>query len=169
MSEPETSDAKVQDTGWLSVAAIVLFVMLLLATLADVGGRVSQTPVTSSNWRDILHSFGKALLVNLPNFIFLGVLADFSDLFRRTGEGEVFTARNLRTLRNAGQGLIYAAVASALVVPSALMWIDGEHGGFIWHVNDLAFGTFAMGFALLGFCRIFAEGIRIKTDSDQII
>jgi hypothetical protein len=49
-----------------------------------------------------LHAFLLALLVNTPTLIIVGVLGDFAGLFSRTGEGEVFTARNLKTLRSAG-------------------------------------------------------------------
>ncbi len=173
MSEPELRETRAEnlrETAWLSVAALVVFIVLLLSVLADVGGRVGHMVVTRENWVDVLNAFLLALLVNLPTLILLGVLTDFSDLFKRTGEGEVFTQRNLRTLRNAGSGLIWAAAASALIVPNVLRWIELKGGGgFLWQANDLALGVAAMGIAILGLSHVFAEGIRIKTDSDQIV
>lgn len=88
---------------------------------------------------------------------------------RRQSGGEVFSVCNLKALRNAGSGLIWAAAASAIIVPSVLSWTTGDGRGFIWHFNDLALGTGAMGLAILGLGHVFAEGICLKTDSDQII
>ncbi|MBU3920207.1 MAG: DUF2975 domain-containing protein [Alphaproteobacteria bacterium] len=166
---PDTPAPPLRETSWLSVAAIVLIVVLLLSVLADIGARVSGSVVTGQNWTGVLNAFLLAQLVNLPTFIFIGVLGDFASLFGRTGEGEVFTARNLKTLRSAGHGLIWAAAASSLIVPTVLSWTTGDGRGFIWDVNDLALGTGAMGCALLGLVHVFAEGIRLKADSDQII
>lgn len=167
MSEPAATPLR--DTSWLSVAAVVLVVMLLLSVLADIGGRVSGAHVTDQNWREVLNSFLLALLVNLPTFIVIGVIGDFASLFSRTGEGEVFSQRNFKSLRSAGSGLIWAAAASAVIVPTVLSWTTGDGRGFIWHVNDLALGTAAMGAAILGLSHVFAEGLRLKADSDQII
>ncbi|MEQ9506164.1 MAG: DUF2975 domain-containing protein [Hyphomonas sp.] len=172
MTRSDTNPAPasaLRDTSWLSVAAIVLIVMMLGAVGADIAGKVGAMVVTRENWHEILNAFLLALLVNLPTFIIIGVLGDFAGLFGRTGEGEVFTPRNLKTLRSAGGGLIWAAAASAIIVPTVLSWTTGDGRGFIWHINDLALGTAAMGAAILGLSHIFAEGIRLKTDSDQII
>jgi len=46
---------------------------------------------------------------------------------------------------------------------------DGNQRAFVWQINDLVLGTAAMGAAILGLSHVFAEGIRLKTDSDQII
>jgi hypothetical protein len=165
----ETPASALRDTSWLSVAAILLIVMILGSVAADMAGKVGSMVVTRANWTDVLNAFLLALLVNTPTLIIVGVLGDFAGLFSRTGEGEVFTARNLKTLRSAGSGLIWAAAASAIIVPTVLSWTDGDGRGFIWHVNDLALGTAAMGAAILGLSHVFAEGIRIKTDSDQIV
>jgi hypothetical protein len=166
---PETSAAALRDTSWLAVAAIIVLVMMLGSVAADIAGKVGATVVTQENWKEVLQAFLLALLVNTPALIFIGVLGDFAGLFSRTGEGEVFTARNLKTLRSAGGGLIWAAAASAIIVPTVLSWTTGDGRGFIWHVNDLALGTAAMGAAILGLSHVFAEGLRIKADSDQII
>ncbi len=166
---PETSAAALRDTSWLAVAAIVVLLMMLGSVLADIAGKVGATVVTQENWKEVLQAFLLALLVNTPTLIFIGVLGDFAGLFSRTGEGEVFTPRNLKSLRSAGSGLIWAAAASALIVPTVLSWTNGDGRGFIWDVNDLALGTAAMGAAILGLSHVFAEGLRIKTDSDQII
>jgi hypothetical protein len=165
----ETPASALRDTSWLSVAAIALIVMILGSVAADMAGKVGSMVVTRANWTDVLNAFLLALLVNTPTLIIVGVLGDFAGLFSRTGEGEVFTARNLKTLRSAGSGLIWAAAASSIIVPTVLSWTGGDGRGFIWHVNDLALGTAAMGAAILGLSHVFAEGIRIKTDSDQII
>ena len=165
----ETPASALRDTSWLSVAAIVLIVIILGSVAADMAGKVGSMVVTRANWTDVLNAFLLALLANTPTLIIVGVLGDFAGLFSRTGEGEVFTARNLKTLRSAGSGLIWAAAASAIIVPTVLSWTDGDGRGFIWHVNDLALGTAAMGAAIFGLSHVFAEGIRIKTDIDQIV
>lgn len=158
-----------QDTGWLSVAAIILVVIILGGAAADIAGKVGKMVVTRENWHDVLQVFLLALLANLPTFIIAGVLGDFAGLFSRTGEGEVFTPRNLKTLRSAGSGLIWAAAASSVIVPTVLSLTDGNQRAFVWQINDLVLGTAAMGAAILGLSHVFAEGIRLKTDSDQII
>ncbi len=165
----ETPVSALRDTSWLSLAAIVLIVLILGSVAADMAGKVGSSVVTRENWLDVLNAFLLALLVNSPTLIIIGVLSDFAGLFGRTGEGEVFTARNLKTLRSAGSGLIWAAAASSIIVPTVLSWTDGDGRGFIWHTNDLALGTAAMGAAILGLSHVFAEGIRLKADSDQII
>lgn len=165
----ETRRANLHETGWLAIAATVMTVLLLLSVLGDVAGRVGGLDWRGDGWKAILTGFSIALVLNLPKFILIGVLGDFASLFGRTSEGEVFSVRNLRTLRNAGTGLITAAIASAVIVPTLMMWIGRDGGGLRWHANDLALGVAAMGAALLGLSHVFAEGIRIKTDSDQII
>jgi len=165
----DTSATSLRDTSWLSIAAIVLIVMMLLSVTAEIAGRVGAMVVTRENWRDVLNAFLLALLVNTPTLIIIGVLGDFAGLFSRTGEGEVFTARNFKTLRSAGHGLIWAAAASAIIVPTILSWTGGDGRGILWNANDLALGVGAMGLAIRGLAHVLAEGIRIKTDSDQII
>lgn len=158
-----------RDTSWLSTGAIVLIVIMLGSVASDMTGKVGARIVTEENWKDVLQAFLLALLVNTPTLIIIGVLGDFAGLFSRTGEGEVFSTRNLKALRNAGSGLIWAAVASSVIVPTVLSWTTGDGRGFIFHVNDLALGTVAMGLAILGLGHVFAEGIRLKAESDQII
>jgi hypothetical protein len=165
----ETPASALRDTSWLSVAAIVVMVVLLGSVAADIAGKVGTKVVTRENWHEVLNAFLLALLVNTPTLIVTGVLGDFSGLFSRTGEGEVFSQRNLKSLRSAGSGLIWAAAASAIIVPTVLSWTTGDGRGFIWHVNDLALGTAAMGAAILGLSHVFAEGMRLKSDSEQII
>jgi len=175
MTSPDATDspnapaASLRDTSWLSIAAIVLIVMLLGSVAADIAGKAGAQVVTQENWSEVLNAFLLALLVNSPALIFIGVLGDFAGLFSRTGEGEVFTPRNLKTLRSAGSGLIWAAASSSLIVPTVLSWTTQDGRGVIWDVNDLALGTGAMGLAILGLAHVFAEGIRLKTDSEQII
>lgn len=172
MTQSETpggAEGKLTQTSGLAVAAIVLLVMLLGSVGADIAAKVGTRIVTQENLTDVLNAFLIALLVNSPALIFIGVLGDFAGLFSRTSEGEVFSSRNLKALRNAGGGLIWAAAASSLIVPTVLTWTTGDGRFFRWHVNDLALGTGAMGFVILGLTHVFAEGIRIKTDSDQII
>jgi hypothetical protein len=165
----ETPAAALRDTSWLSVAAIVFLVILLGCVAADITGKVGAILVTQESWRNLLQAFLLALLVNTPTLIIVGVLGDVAGLFSRTGEGEVFSPRNFKSLRSAGSGLIWAAAASAIIVPTVLSWATGDGRGFIWHVNDLALGTVAMGAVILGLSHVFAEGIRLKSDSDQII
>lgn len=165
----DSSAAALRDTSWLSLAAIVVIVLMLGSVGADLGSEVASSVVTQESWKQVLQAFLLALLANTPALIFIGVLGDFAGFFSRAGEGEVFTPRNLKTLRSAGSGLIWAAAASTLIVPTVLSWATGDGRGFIWDVNDLALGTGAMGLAILGLSHVFAEGLRIKTDSDQII
>lgn len=172
MTRSETAAAQssaLRDTSWLSVAAIVLIVMMLGPVAADITGKVGVMVVTQVDWKDVLQAFLLALLVNTPTLIIIGVLGDFAGLFSRTGEGEVFSSRNLKALRNAGGGLIWAAAASSLIVPTVLSWTTGDGRFFRWDVNDLALGTAAMGAAILGLSHVLAEGIRLKSESDQII
>lgn len=164
-----TPASGLRGTSWLSVGAIVLIVMLLGSVAADLTGKVGGLVVSENTWPEVLNAFLLALLVNTPTLIMVGVLGDFAGLFSRTGEGEVFSPRNVKSLRSAGSGLIWAAAASALIVPTVLSWTTGDGRGFIWQVNDLALGTAAMGAAILGLCHVFAEGVRLKTENDEIV
>src|SRR3990167_1597781 len=164
---PDTPATALRDTSWLSVAAIIVIVTMLGSVAADITGKVGAMVVTRENWAEVLNAFLLALLVNTPTLIIVGVLGDFAGLFGRTGEGEVFSPRNFKSLRSAGSGLIWAATASALIVPTVLSWTTGDGRGFIWQMNDLALGTAAMGAAILGLSHVFAEGIRLKTDRSE--
>jgi hypothetical protein len=70
----ETPDSALRDTSWLSVAAIVVIVGMLLSVVAEIAGRVGSVVVTHENWTEVLNAFLLALLVNLPTFIIIGVL-----------------------------------------------------------------------------------------------
>lgn len=148
--------------GWAWVGLLTLDVgTAVVRALASAGG--------AGPWQ-VAHAVGVALILALPKLLLLGVIADFARFFGRVGEGDVYTERNLRTLRSGGEGLIAAAAASALVVPTLMRWVGGEGaGGIDWALNDLALGVGGMGLVIAGLAHVFREGLRLKHENEQFV
>lgn len=148
--------------GLLSLDVVSSVVRAALGALRADGGGVDAALLT--------HQVGEALIVALPTLFLLGVMADFARFFGRVGVGDVFTERNLRTLRSGGEGLLAAAVASAVGVPTLLGWIgSAPNRGLGLELNDLTLGVAAMGFAVAGLGWVFQDALRIKHENDEIV
>jgi hypothetical protein len=162
-------DNSLTDTGGLAIAAWVVIALLSGTIAVDIGAAAAAAARDSASWLVALQAGGRRLFTALPSLIVIGVLWDFADLFRRMGQGDVFSPRTIRSLRGAGWGLILAAVASVVIVPSGLGWASGGRGQLHVATNDLAFVASAVGAALLGLSRAFAEGIRLTAEADGIV
>lgn len=167
MSTPSPQPAP----AFLTTLSVLGWVWVGLLTL-DVGTAVVRALVSAGGagpW-EATRAVGVALILALPKLLLLGVIADFARFFGRVGEGDVYTERNLRTLRSGGEGLIAAAAASALVVPTLLRWVEGEGaGGIDWALNDLALGVGGMGLVIAGLAHVFREGLRLKDENEQFV
>ena len=172
MTEPANAPLQTQTasaTGWLSVAAWIAVGMLALNIAVAIGGQLGPIIVGETAWHDVLSAFGRAAVANLPAICILFALVDFAWFFGRCGDGEVFSERNLKTLNSGGEGLVCAAVASAIVTPSVLMWLDQGGRGIAFEPNDLALGVGAMGLAIIGLGMVFRDALRLKQENDQTI
>lgn len=150
--------------GWVAVG------VLLLNVSVAVGTGFPAPEAQAEGWRWFAQGLGRALVPALPTLFLVGALVDFARFFGRVGEGDVFTERNVGTLRSGGEGLVLAAFASAAISPTLAAWI-GEDGfrGLVWELNDLALGVAAMGFAMVGLAHIFRDAVRIKLEHDEIV
>jgi hypothetical protein len=165
-ADPETRHAvaPLAVLAWIGVGALSLEVGL------RVGRALVHADLATVGWRAVLHDGGEALVAALPALCLVGALVDFARFFGRVGEGDVFTERNVRTLRSGAEGLLAAAVASAVVTPTVLGWIGEEPTrGVIFEANDLALGVAAVGLALGGLAHVFREAVRLKLENDEFV
>lgn len=147
--------------GWVWVGLLVLDVAVSIVS-AVLGALPGDA-------RTVGNQVGQAVVVALPTLFLIGVVADFARFFGRVGVGEVFTEQNLKTLRSGGEGLLVAAVASAVVVPTILGWIRQTSRGIAWELNDLALGVAAMGFVVAGLAYVFQEAVRLQRENDAFV
>jgi len=125
--------------------------------------------VQSVSYVDLFNEFWKALLTNLPTFLLAWAVFDLAGFFGRCGEGNIFTPRNVRTLKIASECLAWAAIVDVIIAPTVISWIERDARGIIWNSNDLAYGIFAVGFALYGFAFILSQAVKIKEENDEIV
>lgn len=160
-SSPPAFLTTLSAVGWAWVGLLTLDVATgVVRALASAAG---------GGPREATHAVGVVLIIALPKLLLLGVLADFAKFFGRVGQGDVYTERNLRTLRSGGEGLVAAAAASAVVVPTLLHWVGGEGGGIEWALNDLTLGVGGMGLAIAGLAHVFREGLQLKRENEQFV
>jgi hypothetical protein len=135
----------------------------------DVTAAVTRELNPQADLLGAANAAGRTLAVHMATLFIISALVDFAGFFTRCADGQPFTQRNARTLRSGGEGLIWAAGASALFSPTLVAWIDGDHGGVQLAVNDLALGVGAMGAALLGVALVWNQAVRIRQENDEIV
>ena len=168
------TDDKERDTGEtyeaLSIGAWVAVAILALNVSYFVGNEVGAETYTSGlDTISILSAFAVGLLKAGATIFIAIALVDFAFFFHRCGEGSLFTARNVATLRGGADSLIAAAVMSAVVTPFLLGVIGDPGGGNIFNFTDLALGVGLMGVALHGFAMVMRDAVSLKQDHDQIV
>lgn len=150
--------------AWVAVAILAVNVSYFVGE--EVGGQYFES---GADVLPLLNGFMIGLLKAGPTIFIAFALADFASFFERCGQGQVFTARNLKTLRQGADSLIWAAVTSAVIIPAVLGWVGDETSRNIFSFTDLALGVGLMGFALHGLASVFEDAIALKDDNDQFI
>ncbi|MCH2458561.1 MAG: DUF2975 domain-containing protein [Henriciella sp.] len=150
--------------AWMAVAILALNVSYFVGE--EVGGQYFES---GADILPLLSGITIGLLKAGPTIFIAFALADFASFFGRCGKGDVFTARNLKTLRQGADSLIWAAVTSAVIIPAVLGWAGDETSRNIFSFTDLALGVGLMGFALHGLAGVFEDAIVLKDDNDQFV
>ncbi len=167
----ETDDRRARDThGLLTMGAWLAVVILLINVSQFIVAEVGDVYVNDmADIPALLNGFGIGLLKAMPTLLIALALMDFARMFARCSEGDVFCARNVRTLKRGADSLIWAAVWSAVFAPSSLRWIAGEAGGFDFVFRDLALAVGAMGFALHGLALVWGQAVGLKRENDEFV
>ena len=150
--------------AWVAVAILAVNVSYFVGE--EVGGQYFES---GADFLPLLNGFMIGLLKAGPTIFIACALADFAFFFGHCGKGDVFTSRNLKTLRQGADSLIWAAVTSAVIIPVVLGWVGDETSRNIFSFTDLALGVGLMGFALHGLASVFEDAIALKDDNDQFV
>ncbi len=167
--KPANSKDSLDSTVHLALLMSLLLLMLIVNMAYVIGYETGRLLATESGWWPIAEGVGRALVISLPTILISMAVFRFTHLFWSCGKGDVFTAENVKTLRLGGDFLVASAIASALLSPTFINWMDGADRGFEVAINDLAPGNFAIGFAIHGLAVLFQKAVEIKAESDQII
>jgi hypothetical protein len=142
----------------LGFAFVWLVVEIAIAPLLPLAGGATLIEI-ATRLRD-------ALIKAAPVLIFTGGLWSAQKLFRRVGEGDVFSPANAAGVRDIGLALIWGGIVAA-VVPAAQGLVAREP--FHVTLDGWQILVVALGGAILLFGRIWAIAVAIKADADQII
>ena len=146
-----------------------LFGTLLLNAVFIFGRPFWDLESHVSSWQEALKYTTRALMLSLPTFIMAGAIFDLATFFHRCDSGERFTARNIETLKSAGQALFWVTLISALFAPTVIAWIDGETRSLVWRTNDLTLGIGAMGIGVFGFANVLSDAVDLQTENDEFV
>ena len=94
---------------------------------------------------------------------------DFARLFGRCAKGEVFSPRNVKSIRLAGESLSAAGVIALLVLPFVLRLDFPSTLDLEMPSRALASGAIAMGLVIVGLAHIFNEAVGLKEETDSYI
>lgn len=155
--------------GTYSLICWIFFAMLCGQFAMLIGAELHDVHVLSMPFLEGLEAVSIAFLKALPVLLFIIGVYDIARFLDRCSEGEVFTQTNLKSLRTAGDTLIAASIASALIVPSLLHFIEGETGHFGWKVDDLSLGVAVLGLAIRGASSIFLQAVELQREQDEIV
>ena len=150
--------------AWIAVAT--LFVNVSFFVGGEVGGEIFRS---GADLGSILRSFSIGMLKAGPTIFIALALIDFAFFFSRCSKGDIFTRKNLKTLRDGADSLIWAAVTSAVVIPIVMDFAGIEDGYRILRFTDLALGVGLMGIALHGLSSVFSDAVALKDDNDQFV
>lgn len=154
----------------LSIGAWIAVGILILNVSYFVGEAVGGIwYATEADLLAMFNGFWIGLIKAMPTILMAWAISDFALLFGRCGEGQVFTERNLKTLRSGGDALILAAVWSAVFGPNLLRWMTGDPGGFDLAFRDLALGVGLMGAAIHGLAFVFRDALALKQENDEFL
>jgi len=151
-----------------------LFRVIAIAMAASlVAGRLlwpllGERGVDGASWRGVVQHAGVNLIEALPAaLLLLGVLAA-QRVFARMSTGAIFTSDNADDIGSMGDNVLWAAIATVLIVPNMSAWVRGE-GGFHFDGHDWAFllGVLGAAIALMG--RVLGLANRIKAENEEIV
>lgn len=150
--------------AWVAVAILVANVSYFVGT--EVGGEIYRS---TGDVPSIARAFFIGLLKASPTTLIAVAMIDFAFFFHRCGEGDVFSQRNVSTLRSGADSLIGAAIMSAIVVPAVLDAINEPGAHKILNFTDLALGVGLMGIALHGFAGVLRDAVLLKKENDEFV
>lgn len=147
----------------------VLLVGLVINLVSVFGAQMQSLDIRATPFSDEFKHFTRAVMLVLPTLLFAWAVFDLARFFRRYEGGELFTDRNVKVIKSAGESLFWAAIIGALISPTVISWIDGEGRGFIWQTNNLTLGVAAMGIGLYGFADVLAKAVILQAENDEIV
>ncbi len=154
---------------------VQVFAIIGLVTLVVVIGVNHLYPAVLALLRgdtlaDRLNGAGLHLISALPLMFF----ADAADKLRRAFDdyvaGRFFEARAARLVSESGLDVAWALGASALIVPTLLLWVGARGGGGIdaqIEPETIALFSFALFIVAVG--RILQQAADLKADNDAIV
>ncbi len=150
--------------AWVAVGILFVNVSYFIGT--DVGGEVYRS---SGDVIPVLQAFGTGLLKASPTILIAIAMLDFAFFFQRCGKGDMFSERNVATLRSGADSLIGAAIMSAIVAPAILGAMNEPGTHEVLRFTDLALGVGLMGIALHGFAGVMRDAVAIKKENDEFV
>ena len=151
--------------AWIAVGILFLNVAYFVGN--EVGG--GQVLDRDARFWPVVNSFLIGLLKAGPTILIGLALLEFAFFFDRCSKDETFTEANLKTLRSGADSLVWAAITSAIVIPSVLGAIGDAAGRDVFDFTELALGVGLMGLALHGLAIVFDDAVKLKEDNDQFV
>lgn len=167
----ETEIEKTRNTHRdLTYLAWIVVGVLALNVAYFVGGEIGGIWYES---QDDLIELNKGLWIGLikamPTILIAWAVADFAFLFQRCSEGDVLTEENVKTLNQAGYGLVAAGIWAGVVSPTLLGWIGDDFRGLTMDFGDLSLAVTMMGIMLHGLSLVFKDAVAVKTENDEFV
>lgn len=154
----------------LTYLAWIVVGILGLNVAYFVGEEVGGVWYTSAgSWLDIFNAWWVGIIKAMPTILIAFAVADFAFLFQRCSEGEVFTERNVKTLKSAAYGLFGAGAWAGVISPTLLAWIGQNFRGVFVEFGDLALAVAMMGVVLYGLSLVFHDAVAVKAENDEFV
>lgn len=167
--ENQRTDSFASKAGIYEILAWLLFLGLLANGAKGMSAVLGPVDVKAVSSAEFFNAIWRALALTVPTFMMAWAVLDLAYVFGRCGKGEIFTQRNVKSLKVSGLSLFAAALVSAMIAPSLLAWLDGQPRGFLWVTDNLSLGVAAIGIVLFGFADILAKAVDIKEENDEMI
>jgi hypothetical protein len=154
----------------LTFLAWIVVGILALNVSYYVGEEVGGVWYTSEgDWLSIFNAWWVGVIKAMPTILIAFAVADFAFLFQRCSEGDVFTERNVKTLKSAAYGLFGAGAWAGIVSPTLLQWIGENFRGVSIDFGDLALAVAMMGVVLFGLSLVFRDAVVVKAENDEFV
>jgi Protein of unknown function (DUF2975) len=166
-----TDDQKTRDTHRdLTILAWIVVGILGLNVSYFVGGEVGGMWIGSNaDLPSLFNAWWIGIIKAMPTILIAFAVADFAFLFQRCSEGDVFTERNVKTLKSAAYGLFGAGVWAGVISPTLLSWISLTFRGVVIDFGDLALAVAMMGVVLYGLSLVFRDAVTVKAENDEFV
>lgn len=165
----QVGDSFTASTKAFQILAWVFFVGLIINGGKNMSSELMALDTDVLSFLDLFKGFWIAFLNNLPTFLLAWAIVDLAWFYGRCAEGEVFTRRNVKTLKVSAESLFWAALVSAVIAPTVISWLEREPRGILWETNDLTFGVAAIGVALYGFAIVLVKAVDLKEENDEMV